>query len=78
MAGKRGRHRTGRHERGHGGRPFGLTPWPAGSLGETSVLLAIHAGGTPWDWRDKATEQDWATALRLLAEQAERINDTTR
>ncbi|MCH4856221.1 hypothetical protein [Bifidobacterium pseudolongum] len=47
-------------------------------MGETSVLLAIHAGGTPWDWRDKATEQDWATALRLLAEQAERINETTR
>ena len=42
------------------------------------MLLAIHAGGTPWEWREKATEQDWATALRLLNEQAERFNDMTR
>lgn len=51
-----------------------MSAWPAGSLGELSVLLALHAGGTPWEWRSRALDQDWGTALRLLEEQAERMN----
>lgn len=39
-----------------------------------SVLLALHAGGTPWEWREKADEMDWATAIAVLREQADRMN----
>lgn len=39
------------------------------------MLLAMHAGGTPWEWREHGDEMDWATALTVLHDQAERMKD---
>ncbi len=36
-----------------------------------SFILAHHFGGTPWQWRQEAGDQDWATGLMLL----ERMNE---
>lgn len=43
-----------------------------------SVLLAMRFGGTPWQWRECAEDEDWGTALKILAEQARQIEDMRR
>ena len=60
---------------GHGGRaagPYELATWPDDSLGRLSFILARRFGGTPWQWREEASELDWGTGIRLLTEEMER------
>lgn len=35
-------------------------------------MLARRFGGTPWQWRNEASELDWGTGIRLLTEEMER------
>lgn len=45
------------------------------------MILAARFGGTPWEWRERASPLDWGTAVSLLeheAEQAERQTQTMR
>jgi hypothetical protein len=76
MAGHRGRHQQRAGSRGPR-KPYGLSPWPDDSLGRLSCLLARYFGGTPWEWRRKATEADWATALEILQTEAEQMREAT-
>ena len=36
-----------------------------------SFLLAQRFGGTPWEWRQNASECDWGTGLRILNDEME-------
>jgi hypothetical protein len=29
-------------------------------------VLAARFGGTPWEWRERAEDEDWGTCLELL------------
>ncbi|MDU2421570.1 MAG: hypothetical protein E7D48_05635 [Bifidobacterium scardovii] len=40
-----------------------------------SFLLARRFGGTPWQWREHASDLDWGTGIRLLAEEMERAEE---
>ena len=44
-------------------------------LGKLSVILAHHFGGTPWAWRNEASELDWGTAIGLLEQEMERMEE---
>lgn len=39
------------------------------------MILAARFGGSPWAWRREASELDWGTAIRLLEEEAERMEE---
>ncbi|WP_165365959.1 hypothetical protein [Bifidobacterium pseudolongum] len=55
-----------------------MTPWPHGSAGELSVVLAMKFGCTPWQWRKHALNEDWATAVRILEQEAQRVQQMNR
>ncbi|RGL51094.1 hypothetical protein DXC54_05565 [Bifidobacterium longum] len=74
MDGHRGRHRA-RTERPGTSKPYSLTAWPDDSLGRLSCLLSRYFGGTPWEWREKASEFDWATAVEILQDETERMEE---
>lgn len=40
-----------------------------------SVILAHRFGGAPWEWRNEASELDWGTAIRLLEQEMERMEE---
>lgn len=44
-------------------------------MGRLSCLLARYFGGTPWEWREKATGMDWATAIEIIQTEAEKIEE---
>nr|DAZ75123.1 MAG TPA: hypothetical protein [Caudoviricetes sp.] len=67
--------RRGRHRRGDHGKPYRIGEWPDDSLGKLSVILAHHFGGTPWTWRNEASELDWGTAIGLLEQEMERMEE---
>lgn len=71
--------RPDRNHRGHPargfGKPYGLAEWPEDSLGLLSFILARRFGGTPWQWRNEASELDWGTGIRLLNEETERMEE---
>ena len=67
--------RRGRHRRGDPGKPYRIGEWPDDSLGKLSVILAHHFGGTPWAWRNEASELDWGTAIGLLEQEMERMEE---
>lgn len=37
------------------------------------MILAARFGGTPWEWREKATPMDWGTALDILQAEREQV-----
>nr|DAP10574.1 MAG TPA: hypothetical protein [Caudoviricetes sp.] len=39
------------------------------------MILAARFGGSPWQWRREASEFDWGTAVRLLEEEMERLEE---
>lgn len=41
-----------------------------------SFLLAARFGGTPWQWRQQASELDWGTGLSLLRDEMEENSGT--
>lgn len=49
--------------------------WPDDSLGKLSVILAYRFGGTPWAWHNEASELDWGTAIGLLEQEMERMEE---
>ena len=57
------------------GKPYRIGEWPDDSLGKLSVILAHHFGGTPWAWRNEASELDWGTAIGLLEQEMERMEE---
>ncbi len=67
--------RRGRHRRGDPGKPYQIGEWPDDSLGKLSVILAYRFGGTPWAWRNEASELDWGTAIGLLEQEMERMEE---
>lgn len=38
-------------------------------------MLAMKIGGTPWQWREQAAPEDWATGVKILQAEAERIRE---
>ena len=46
-------------------------------MGRLSCLLARYFGGTPWEWREKATGMDGATAIEIIQTEAEKIEEAT-
>lgn len=57
------------------GKPYRIGEWTDDSLGKLSVILAHHFGGTPWAWRNEASELDWGTAIGLLEQEMERMEE---
>ena len=54
--------------------------WADGSLNQASVILAARFGGTPWQWRRETEpdERDIWTALRLLEQEHEQLEEIRR
>ena len=51
------------------GKPYRIDAWPDGSLGRLSLILSARFGGSPWAWREKASELDWGAGIELLMEE---------
>lgn len=38
-------------------------------------MLARNFGGTPWQWREEASELDWGTCVEILMQEAEELEE---